>query len=101
MDLYSTLEDERNPNSAVFRKLGALADEGEFEDDKTLKEILELVFQYKTRRKDPTGNAMKGIRYQEDAMNFFVVLTSRGISATGPYAAVRGVLGAPSERTVR
>jgi hypothetical protein len=101
MDLHHLIHDRSRPNLAVFRRLAKLAEDGGFNEHRTLLQVLEMIYQTHTRRMDPTGNKMKGIRYHEDVINLFVVVHVRGCAAAGPYAALREVIGAPSERSLR
>jgi hypothetical protein len=101
MAFYELLEDVEQPNSAIFRRLERMANAGDFDDQKTLMGIFQLVAETQTRRQDATGKAMKGIRYTEDVMNLYVILRGRGLSSSAPFAAILGVLGGPSERRIR
>lgn len=95
------MEDARNPASAVFQQLEQLANDGDFEKDPTLLSIFKLVLDTKVRRKDLSGKLMKGIRYDQNQINLYVLLRGRGIHSTGPFKAMRSVIGGPSERNIR
>ncbi|KAJ9114622.1 hypothetical protein QFC22_005495 [Naganishia vaughanmartiniae] len=102
MRFYQLMEDTDKPTASIFRKLEQMANAGEFNDDDTLQGIFKLIYESKSRRADPTGKAIHGIRYSEDVMHFFVLLRSRGISSTGPFAAIRGIFhGGPGDRYIR
>lgn len=101
LDIFNMLQDEDCPNSAIFRKFAKLADDNVFDGQRTLKRLFEMIYDTQSRRQDTTGKAMKGIRYHHDVISLFVILRSRGCGATGPYAAMKELFGAPSDSTLR
>lgn len=101
LDLFNMLQDDTCPNSAIFRKLAKLADVNVFKGQGTLNRLFEMMYDTQARRLDKTGKAMKGIRYHQDVISLFVILRSRGCGATGPHAAMKELLGAPSDSTLR
>jgi hypothetical protein len=101
VEMLEVINDSTQPDVAVFRRLRQLAIDGDLADEKTLMALLKQVADSKERQQDKTGRKMKGIRYNEDAMNLWIIVRSRGLSATGPYSALKSILGGPSASTLQ
>jgi hypothetical protein len=90
----------KGPTHAFFA-LAEMAESGRLDNWHLFQEFAETLVEVVDRQEDPTGNAMKGMRFKDSILALSTVLRSYGAGSSVSYGVVSGFLPVPSFRQIK